>query len=679
MPEALTAVAPPPHATHTGHHRQDIQGLRAVAVLMVVAFHAGLPVPGGFVGVDVFFVVSGFVVTAMLMREWAKEGRLRLGRFYVRRFARLGPALALTVGVVMLASFLLLSPFGGQETASKTGLGALLLAANIVISKTTGDYFDAPAENNPLLNLWSLSVEEQFYLVFPLMLLVGWVLAARTRRSRLGPVVVVALLGVASLALALIGAAGFSIPGLPAYLVGFYGPVTRVWEFAAGALLALGGSRFSVSSPRPALRLAVIGVVLLGASMLVIDGTTPFPGVWTLAPVLGTVLVIAAGSSSTVVSAVLGSRPMVSIGDRSYSIYLWHWPIIVFARLHWGASLPVLVLAAAASFVPACASYRWVEQPVRALGSTGSVPFVRLVAVTMVPPLLLAGALGYATDHDLWSESVTDYRAAIRTRHAANEVRCTTTAEWDASTCTWNGDATGPPIYLVGDSNSDHFSEAMIDAATALGRPLVIRAEDGCSYLPGESTLTDRQWRGRCNRYPGTVEDYLLGAEKGVVVIANAYGDFRESFDGERTAPVEVTGEASETSLFSRLADAVRPLQENGHEVLLVQTVPHWGDRGRSLNWQACTTLKLLRDGCQRTIPLSEVEQRQGAIAEVVAEVATRTGAGLLDLTDEICPGGSCSAVSETGMVRYRDGVHITVDQSHALSSPFATTIAGLS
>ena len=148
-------------------------------MLLVVAFHAGLSVPGGFVGVDVFFVISGFVITAMIQREHSTTGRFRFGRFYLRRFKRLTPALALMVAVTMLLSFCLLSPFGAQQTAALTGLGAMVLGANFVISKRTGDYFDLPAESNPLLHTWSLSVEEQFYLMFPAFLLLGWLLTRR--------------------------------------------------------------------------------------------------------------------------------------------------------------------------------------------------------------------------------------------------------------------------------------------------------------------------------------------------------------------------------------------------------------------------------------------------------------------------------------------------------------------
>ena len=170
-----------------GNRRRDIQGLRAIAVIMVVAFHAGLPVPGGFVGVDVFFVISGFVITAMLHREWEKTGRIKFGTFYLKRFKRLAPALALMVGVTLMISTVIFSPFGHQTYAAATGIGALLMSANFVIAKTTGGYFGPTAENNPLLNTWSLSVEEQFYLVFPALIALGWYLAKRHGFLRFSP------------------------------------------------------------------------------------------------------------------------------------------------------------------------------------------------------------------------------------------------------------------------------------------------------------------------------------------------------------------------------------------------------------------------------------------------------------------------------------------------------------
>ncbi|WP_219107820.1 acyltransferase, partial [Austwickia sp. TVS 96-490-7B] len=159
----------------TSQRRPDIQGLRAIAVGLVIVYHAGLPVPGGFVGVDVFFVISGFVITAMLIREIETQGRVRFARFYLRRFRRLTPALALMLSVTLVMSAVALGPFGAQAVAAQTALGAVLLVANGVIAVTTGGYFDAPAESNPLLHTWSLSVEEQFYLFFPAVLSLAWV------------------------------------------------------------------------------------------------------------------------------------------------------------------------------------------------------------------------------------------------------------------------------------------------------------------------------------------------------------------------------------------------------------------------------------------------------------------------------------------------------------------------
>src|ERR1035437_3646638 len=160
-------TTPPDKTGSRENHRLDVQGLRAIAVLLVVAFHAGLPVPGGFVGVDVFFVISGFVIAGLLLRELDTTGGVDLGRFYTRRIRRLFPALALLVAVVALVSLVLASPFGSSPLTAKTGLGAVLFTANFAIYLTTGGYFDAPAGTNALLHTWSLSVEEQFYVVFP--------------------------------------------------------------------------------------------------------------------------------------------------------------------------------------------------------------------------------------------------------------------------------------------------------------------------------------------------------------------------------------------------------------------------------------------------------------------------------------------------------------------------------
>jgi peptidoglycan/LPS O-acetylase OafA/YrhL len=376
--------------------RLDVQGLRAVAVLMVVAFHSGLPVPGGFVGVDVFFVISGFVITSTLRREWEATGRIRFRAFYLRRFKRLTPALALMVATTAILSSLVLSPLGAQQTASETGIGAMLLSANRVIAGATSGYFDAPAETNPLLNTWSLSVEEQFYLAFPAILALGWLAARRFRRGQHAPVLIVGLVAAVSFLLADLG----STVATSNWLLGFYSPLTRAWEFAVGALLALVAARLVIDSRRVVLALGLLGAGLLGASLWLITENTPFPSAWTLLPVLGAVLLILVGAQApNVLTRALAARPLAMVGDLSYSIYLWHWPFIVFAVLLWPEVSFAPLAAAAVSLVPALASYRWVEQPFRRLDGLARPRPMGLAAAVVVAPVLVAVGIGAAATH----------------------------------------------------------------------------------------------------------------------------------------------------------------------------------------------------------------------------------------------------------------------------------------
>ncbi len=377
-----------------GNRRPDIQGLRAIAVVMVVAFHAGLPLPGGFVGVDVFFVISGFVITQMLHREWLATGRIRFKHFYIRRFKRLTPALALVVVVTMGLSALVLSPLGPQQTASMTAIGAMFLSANFVITGTTGDYFDLPAATNPLLNTWSLSVEEQFYLVFPAILAIVWYLRRRTRRLRAAPLLIVGFVALASFGAALMNSVGLVGPKTY-FLIGFYGPLSRAWEFAVGALLALALARCSRPIRLPMRALALIGAACLVVSLWIITESTPFPGPWTLLPVTGTLLLILAGSDGpNFLTSGLSVNPLVKVGDWSYSVYLWHWPLIVFATSLWPMNPYVAVFAAVASFLPALASYRWLERPIRSLRTLSGPRTLALILAIAVPPIAISAAVG---------------------------------------------------------------------------------------------------------------------------------------------------------------------------------------------------------------------------------------------------------------------------------------------
>jgi len=430
--------------------RPDIQGLRAVAVLAVVAFHAGLPVPGGFIGVDIFFVISGFVITMMLLRVWSREGSISLTTFGRRRFFRLTPALALVVGATFVASALFLFP-GEQRITLQTGLGALLLVANIVIARTTGGYFDAPAERNPLLNTWSLSVEEQFYLVFPLLLVTTLVIARRFPRWRLTPVVA---LGAAALAALAVTAWALTPAAQGLTWLNFYSPITRSWEFAAGALLALTlGSRHVPSRVSSVLWWA--GMVGIGLSLFVITSSTPFPGPWTLLPVFSTVAVIAGGNPERGTVPLLTLRPMTKIGDWSYSIYLWHWPMIVMAIAFGITSGAGLILVAIASVVPALVSYRFVELPLR--NWTPSRPTRRLpvAAGILATPVVIGVVLLAVLPQEPRYQGTTG--TAYLTTIETTSFPCPfDVIPGSGARCYQSQENRSPDVVIVGDSHAEH-------------------------------------------------------------------------------------------------------------------------------------------------------------------------------------------------------------------------------
>jgi len=660
-----------------------IQGLRAFAVLAVVAFHAGLPVPGGFVGVDVFFVISGFVITAMLKREWERSGTIRLRTFYRRRFQRLAPALALLVSVTLLISVFALSPFGFQQRAALTGIGAELSVANFVIAFTTGGYFDFIASVNPLLHTWSLSVEEQFYFVFPGLLLLMWLLS---RRLRAGwpPVAMLALASLVTFAVAVIGSTGIIVRH-GASLISFYSPVTRAWEFGLGALLALAASRLSVIPGRVGGAMAWLGTAALAASLWIITEHTPFPGVWTLLPVGGTLLVIAGSAAKrSLVGRGLGWRPAVVLGDWSYSYYLWHWPFIVFAGLLLPGLPWVITVAAVISLLPAVASYRFLEQPIRVRRSPTKRWVAGLVAITLVPPIVLAAGLYMGANRGWGFPEVRAEQAAGLPFGDGLPIECMdrrTIAGLqpaDLRACTFNGNAPGRPIYLLGDSNAAMYFTALAQVAADLGRPLVVNTAADC---PFSDIYRTSQW-GReadqaCRDYYDDGLTWLSTKEPGTVVLASTIRHAGGSTSTIGRTPEEKADgtEGRTRALASGLESAVRELQAQGDSVVVVAPTYRFEEWSTPITMDRCSMLALARGTCPIIVPVTAVEDWQESYREAVARIAATTGSPLVDLAPYQCPSGQCSDFS--GGVRvYDDPSHLTTDLTRLAVPAFTEAVA---
>jgi peptidoglycan/LPS O-acetylase OafA/YrhL len=332
-------------------YRPEIDGLRAIAVLSVVLFHAGVGPASGFVGVDVFFVISGYLITRLLHEEFVATGRISLSAFYARRARRLFAALVVVVGATLLVSLVVLSPYGEVKRVADSAAASLAFVANFHFDAVTGDYFDGRSELLPLLHLWSLSVEEQFYLAWPLLLLGLLRLSPKSAR----PVLVG--LSIASLAYS-------------EWLVrlhpesAFFQTPARAFELAAGCFVALR----PVGGLAAARKVALAGLLIVGVAVCVRMPT--FPGLGAVPAVLGAALVLMAVHGSEdlgAAGALLKSRPMVFFGLISYSLYLWHWPLLALYRAtHVGEAAPGVRLALClAAVVLAWLSYRFVERPFR--------------------------------------------------------------------------------------------------------------------------------------------------------------------------------------------------------------------------------------------------------------------------------------------------------------------------
>lgn len=645
VPGALPPVRPADGKARA--FRGDIEGLRGVAVLLVVAFHAGVPGwTGGFVGVDVFFVLSGYLITGLLSSEMELEGGLRLREFYARRVRRLLPASALVLLATLAAAAALLSPLE-QVRLSGSALATAAYASNLWFMRRSTDYFAVETESNPLLHTWSLAVEEQFYLVWPLVVLAAFG-AARSRR-RLG-------WWIAALSLvSLVGCVWLTELRRP---WAYFGTPARAWEFGAGALLCLLPAAF-LRARAPAGRiLGWAGLVALCAAAAGFSSKTAFPGYAALLPVAATGAILLAGVAAPNAGASrLMEHPVLQfLGRHSYSWYLWHWPLLAF-----GAALaPELSLAgrlgcAAASLGLAVLTYRWVERPMRFHSGLARSPGRTLAYGGVLTVCVLGAALGAErwAAHASARPDQRRYAEATVDRSRADAAECTTTIMGEGvQECVGGDTASARVLVLFGDSHGAHWYPAVEPAARQQGLRLVTLLKASCPPMdaPLMSSRLGREYR-ECARWREAALARIAELRP-VAVLATSASIYFRGGPGPESEHAQLSPEAWRDGWIRTLAT----LQAGGTLPLLLHDSPRPGfnvptclSRSAYLPWHR-------GEGCSFRREVALVPEVDAAEAAALAAVP---GARGVDLSDHFCTAGVCNAVLR-GEVIYRDDNHLT-------------------
>lgn len=637
-------------------YRPDVEGLRAVAVLLVVAAHAGVPgFSGGFVGVDMFFVLSGYLITALLVAERERDGRIDYVAFYARRFRRLMPALALMLVVCSLGAWALIPSFD-QPGQALAGVTASLWLSNLHFAFGDLDYFAPSVKGNIFLHTWSLGVEEQFYLVWPALVAGALAFGAGGRR-RLGW-----LMG--GVALASLLACLLLTPVAPQHA--FYQMPLRAWQFASGALvfLALGPGnleRDGSTAPKWAWGLTVAGVALLALSIHLIDDGRAYPGAWALMPTLATCMVIAAGTAAPrgILAGVLSSRLMQAVGRRSYSWYLWHWPALVLGSHVLPIDAPwARAGLVAMSFLMASASYRWVETPVRRDDQLLRVPRRAVAGAIVVMAVMAAGGLHWLKFSV--NQPAVDARETV-TLPVIYGLGCD---EWfssaDLKPCVFGEAEQGGRLLVIGDSIGLHWFPAIHKMAEERGMQLVVLTKSACPVVDvdfiypriGRVYTECTQWREAALEFAKSYRPDLL-----VLGSSDTYAFTEDQWkDGSARIVDAVAGAAGRVAVLRSTPRL--PFDGPG-------CMAHRGWLHSALEHPArCTS--------------SSRDARGEAVARWLKDVASRhANVSFVDLNDLVCPEGRCQAV-RNGILAFRDTQHLNAAFAETLSAEVAARLDAL-
>jgi len=640
----------------TPKYRPDIDGLRAVAVLSILFFHVGIKhFSGGYVGVDIFFVISGYLITSIIVRELG-AGQFSIARFYERRVRRILPALTVVVVATLLAGLVLLSP-AQLADLGRSATATSVFSSNIFFFLGSG-YFDGSSELKPLLHTWSLAVEEQYYILFPFLLM----FIAKRHSSRFG--VWLISVGIISL-LACIYWTGIN-GSATFYLIPF-----RAWELLIGSVLALQLlPKFEGAAARNVL--SIVGLAMMLTSVFVYTHDTLFPGAAALLPTLGTAFVIHAGAGGkTFVNRALSVRPMVFFGLISYSLYLWHWPIVVFAKqylinewtdLETGLILTVIVLLSTLS-------WRFVETPFRnrqLLGPRERL-FMRFAVVTVVvisaslTLVFMNGFPGRNTTAPMSDVMATD----PGWQHWKN---CEEAGEKEGGTsklCSIGAPDLPPTFLLWGDSHALSMASAVNLSADRQGAAGLLAVRTACPPL----LSLDRPGERSCSEFNAAILEHVGGRpEIETVILAarwaiSSNGTRYKNESGRSMSLVDRESDSTEAGDNAALFElglwrTINALEKQGKNIVLVTQVPEIGHDVPSATYSAKLTG---RDVNAMIAPSVEEYRERTAIATRVFDaLQAERELTIVDPSKLLCQGQNCGVVMD-GTPLYRDDNHLSL------------------
>jgi peptidoglycan/LPS O-acetylase OafA/YrhL len=661
MLQTIPATARSRRVPTINTYRPDIDGLRAFAVLSVVLYHA-FPeaLPGGYVGVDIFFVISGFLITSVLFAEIA-AGRFSIVAFYGRRVRRIFPALALCLTAVLAYGFVLLMPFELAQLGKHVFFGASFLS-NIALWSESG-YFDGSASFKPLLHLWSLGVEEQFYILGPVLL---WI--AFQTKAAIGRLLALLFLGSFAINIAL------SVTNISD---DFYLPIPRFWELLAGAGIAWRPEL--ALAPKVRSWISFLGLIALAASVALLTIETRFPGWAALVPVGGAVALILAGPEATVNRTVLSNRMAVSIGLISYPLYLWHWPLISYAHIIRAGRAPTDLMSAAlvaASFLFAWLTYRFVEYPVRfgahrrcrtqivigcmvALGACGLAVWTDGGVAGRFPAGLDIQKINAAkldvTYGPTRGMEVLDYNSCS----GGDGCRFGIRGDYALVSHLGHGER---KVALAGDSLLFHYGprvQQLADEQRLVANTYFVTGPF-CAPVPG---IIQRNEFVDCANVPRELTELVKRERVQSVVLGAAWTGY-----GSKKALVERKGQRlplntveGEDAFYANLEDYVRLLQGLGAKVYLIGGVPGSIPRFNPTHMVTRTVAGFRVDpDFDKPEPIAKMRAIHANVDAKLHAITEHTGATLLDLFADVCGSGDeCSPLFGANEPKFADDMHL--------------------